>query len=570
MSHLKDDPEVSTEPTSTEVSRRGFLKGVGSTGAVAAATSLGLGSLAAPEAALAEEIGPQGQIARRLAAYTVRNKAALYYLTAPLSLQPSNTDEQLYADKRASYSKGLDSNELGEPTASAYQSLRDALSSGDPADFEAIELYSPNPFQFQTCPQGSLAFEMFGIDSHAGRIEPFPAFVSNHNAALMGEVYWQCISRDVPFNHYDTDTLIGAAVDDLDTSFSFKIGPTTGGHITPGTIFRGPWSGCLAGPHVSQFLWLPIPYGQQLIHQQFPVPVEGADYGTTYADWLSIQRDEAPDSSLAFQGDRYIYSMRAGGEWVHRDFAFQGPLNAALILFLRYGTAALADSNPYKTSLSQNGFVTFSLPGISHLVAMAGDAALKAAWFQKWLVHRRLRPEALAGRVENQTNGSKNYGLHPDLVDSDAVSYLLSTNGTALLPLAFPEGSPTHPAYPAGHATFSAAGATICKAFYKEDFVIPDPVVSNDDGTALDDWTGEDLTVLGELNKLVANISLFRDGAGVHYRADGEQGNLLGEQVAIGILRDYSRSYNESFTGFTLTKFNGQKILIKNGNVSNV
>ncbi|NJL26632.1 MAG: vanadium-dependent haloperoxidase [Thermoanaerobaculia bacterium] len=521
-----------------------------------------------PAAADAKEIGPLSQAQRRTKAFQVRRNAAHAYMGGPITQPQCNGDEARYADKRASYSKGLNSNGLGEVTPSSYQSLIDALESGVPADFEAIDLYTGSPFQKQTSPQASLAFEMVGPDSHNLRIDPFPLFTSNHNAALMGEVYWQGITRDVPFSQYGSDALIGSAVDDLDTNFSFKIGPTSGGNITSGTIFRGPWSGCTVGPMVSQFLWLPIPYGQQLIHQQFPVPNEGVDYGTTYSEWLSIQRDEAPSGSLGFLGDRYIYSHRSGGEWVHRDFAFQGPLNAALILFFRYG--ALAASNPYLTSATQNGFVTFFLPGISHLVAMAGDAALKAAWFQKWLVHRQLRPEALAGRVENQLNGSKNYGLHPDILGCDAVSHLQGIHGNALLPLAFPEGSPTHPSYPAGHATFSAAGATICKAFFDEDYIIPDPVVANDDGTALLPYVGAPLTVLGELNKLVANISLWRDGAGVHYRADGEQGNLLGEQVAIGILRDYSTTFNEDFSGFTLTKFNGQKILIYQGTVTNI
>ena len=36
----------------------------------------------------------------------------------------------------------------------------------------------------------------------------------------------------------------------------------------------------------------------------------------------------------------------------------------------------------------------------------------------------------------------------------------------------------------------------------------------------------------------------------------------LGEAVAIGILQDYSTTYNEAFQGFSLTKFDGTTITI--------
>ena len=100
--------------------------------------------------------------------------------------------------------------------------------------------------------------------------------------------------------------------------------------------------------------------------------------------------------------------------------------------------------------------------------------------------------------------------------------------------------------------------------------MIPDPVEATADGTDLDDWTGEDLTVGGEINKLANNVSLGRDTAGVHYRSDGIDGITAGEQVAIGILRDYSRTYNESFDGFTLTRFDGQRIRIFEGDVDEI
>src|SRR4029453_4960922 len=128
--------------------------------------------------------------------------------------------------------------------------------------------------------------------------------------------------------------------------------------------------------------------------------------------------------------------------------------------------------------------------------------------------------------------------------------------GTYLLPQAYAKGSATHPAYPSGHATISGAFAIVLKAFFKESFVIPKPVVVNGDGTALDSYSG-DLTVGGELNKLASNVCISRDTAGIHWRADGIEGIRLGETVAISTLGDFASTYNENFNGFSLTKFDG-------------
>jgi hypothetical protein len=53
----------------------------------------------------------------------------------------------------------------------------------------------------------------------------------------------------------------------------------------------------------------------------------------------------------------------------------------------------------------------------------------------------------------------------------------------------------------------------------------------------------------------------------VHYRTDAS-GLEVGEAQAIGILRDYSITYNEDFAGFTLTRFDGRRIRIVDGRVA--
>jgi len=66
----------------------------------------------------------------------------------------------------------------------------------------------------------------------------------------------------------------------------------------------------------------------------------------------------------------------------------------------------------------------------------------------------------------------------------------------------------------------------------------------------------------GELNKLANSVALGRDVAGVHWRLDAKEALLLGEDVTISILRDQRATYNEPFTGFAFTKFDGSKVTV--------
>jgi hypothetical protein len=223
---------------------------------------------------------------------------------------------------------------------------------------------------------------------------------------------------------------------------------------------------------------------------------------------------------------------------------------------------------------TEEGFATFGNWHIQSLLAEVTTRALKAAWFQKWFVHRRLRPEALGGLIEANRSRGKNYPVHQQIIDElqdDASGhlghYFVGPQAhvrfdTFLLPQAFPEGSPMHPSLPEGHATVAAACATILKAWFDESYVLEDPNKVNAAGTGLENYNGEPLTVGGELNKLVSNVSLGgRSGAGVHFRGGYAASLALGEEVAIGILEQQKLTYNK-YQRFTLTKFDGMAITI--------
>lgn len=487
-----------------------------------------------------------------------RKEAALFEKNIPLPEQHRNCDECLFPTKIANYSKALPHDQLAQVDLCAYQAMIKALATGDPEKFEAIPLGGTIKL---SDPQAAYAFEMAGCDSHhLGMIAP-PDFSSACLASEMAELYWQALCRDVPFSEYDTNVLTQAAANDL-TSFSSFQGPTIDRKVTPQTLFRMDVPGALRGPYISQFLLNNIPFGATTITQHYRTPVAGIDYMTNYAEWLNIQNGSVPVNALQYDAKpRYIYSGRALGEYVHKDFSCQAVLNACLIL-LSFGTDALALSNPYLHSATQIGFATFGAPHILDFVVRSARAALEAAWFQKFLVHRRFRPEEFGGCVQNQLTGVADYPINCELFNSPVIIEIFNKYGSYLLPQAYPEGCPTHPAYPSGHASFVGAGVTMLKAFFKESFVLPAPVMASSDGITLLPYSGPPLALGEELNKLAVNIAMGRDFAGIHWRTDNSAGMRLGETVAIRILQDYRNTYNEKFSGFVITKFDGTTIII--------
>jgi hypothetical protein len=500
-----------------------------------------------------------------MAAFRIRQAAAHAYLDEQIPSQRSNGDEARYADRRASFAKTLPHNDAGEVDAEAFARFVSVLSSGDPDAFEALQRDPAAVVQLND-PQATYAFDLAGLDGAATSLDPPPTFASTLMAAEMAELYWLSLTRDVPFREYETDPLVAAAVADMN-AFAEPVASGTGQKPTPATVFRGETPGDLIGPYLSQFLWLDIPYGIKTIEQRYTVPTRGQSFLTDYGEWLACQRGAGPRSKLAFDATpRFICSARELAEYVHRDFSFQAYMNAALIM-LALGKDVLSPANPYRRSRTQFGDITLGNKNILSLVAQASLLGQKGAYFHKWQVHRRLRPECFGGRIETQATGRRQYDFHTDILHCDAVARVQSQHTTRLLPVAFPEGCPTHPSYPSAHACNAGACATILKAFFDSDYVLPHPVEATADGSALEPWRGAGLTLGNEIDKLANNIALGRDAGGVHYRSDSIRGLLVGEQQALGLLRDYSRTYNERFDGFIVRKFNGDRVRIASGEI---
>ncbi|MEM7256646.1 MAG: vanadium-dependent haloperoxidase [Pseudomonadota bacterium] len=540
MRNTCDQNDKTRLPDTVVKSRRHFVKSAG----LATGASVAMTLISPADKAIAQQGGTDRRPRNRNSdshteqALRRRIQAAQQQHALNDASFTSNNDESELSGYVGNFTKTLPHNEFGEVDPPAYRSLLRALDSGDAADFETVPAGGNAKL---ANPRAAFSFSQSGSDSHKIDMPAVHTLGSARQAAEAAEVYWMALCRDVAFDQYASDPLIQAAATDL-SAFTDFTAPKEQQQITAATIFRGQTPGDLQGGYISQFLLLDIPYGHSSITQAYHSPVIGDDYMTDTTSWLAIQQGQYSGAFNQLQFDsRPITTGRDLAEYVHQDFTYQAYLNAALIC-LGFGSDAL-DQNVYSNASREAGFITFGPSSLLDLVARAARIALRPAWVHKWLVHRKLRPEAMGGRVHYQVSGARNYSIHNELLNSQALARTFDVYGNYLLPQAYPEGSPTHPSYPAGHATIAGACVTILKAYFDENYPIPG---------------ANGLTLGGELNKLASNIALGRNMAGVHWRADGDDGLAAGEAIAITLLEDELRMTTESNdAGFSFTRFNG-------------
>jgi hypothetical protein len=552
------------------VDRRDLLKtaavGTGAMALDAVGLTRGIGvAHAAPDSPAAA--GQTSASTRLSTGYRLRLESAARAYSTRFPSHPTNGEEADYPGYVGMYSKGLPHDDLGEVDPAAYRALLQAVQAGRAADFEAIPM-GTSPIRPQLGPQGGLAYDLMGPDTHRFVVPPPPRIDGAWGAAEMAEIYWMALLHDVKFAEFETNPLVAEACADLSTFAEYK-GPKVDGRVTPATLFRGETPADLVGPLVSQFLLRDVQYGTTRIAHRHDTVATGVEYMTDWAEYLAVQRGAPRATQRDFANTRYLQTPRDVGHYVHFDQLYQPYLYALLIVLGTPGYPAQSQDpgNPYLRSRNQVGFPTYGGPHIYSLLSDVAVRAIKHTEFQQFFVHRRLRPEAVGGLLEvhlTRDPGRYDGVLAPELVEAAVVDRAQSRWGTALLPQAFPEGSPMSPSYQSGHSTVAGACVTVLKAWLNESFVLPNPVVPDDAGTALVPYTGpgaDALTIGGELNKLAFNIGLGRAMGGVHYRTDNSAALALGESIAIEVMRDQKPTFPER-ASLSLTRFDGTTITI--------
>lgn len=520
--------------------------------------------------------------------YNIRISAAKANRETPVPPQPTNGDEDLYPNKIGSDSRGLPHNSLGEVDLKAYETLTKAIRTHNHDDFENVILGGTRKLVNAEAP---LAVSLEGTSPLQVSVPPPPNLTSPERAHEAIELYWQALLRDIPFHKLQNNTddpLVLAAVEELNQLPNFR-GPKENGRVTPQSLFRGTVTyvdkndpsgksakhvtppGVLIGPHISQFALLNIPWGVQYVPPVIRTTVSGNDFLTDYEEWLNVQNGGTPKQSTFDPIRRYISTIRDLSEFSHTPGAsFYG---ASLILATTRNAkdplsggigAPFNPGNPFvKSKTQQGGNGSFAVGHLQALLSLSTSRAIRVAYWQKYYVHRILRPEAYSGLVHHNILNRTQYPVHRAILNSKALARSFSKFGSYLLPHGYPEGSPIHSSYVGGAAAIAGANVTILKAYFDENFVIPNPIIPDpNDPTKVIPYNGDPLTIGGELNKLATNYTLGRGHGGIHWRTDGSAGLALGEEVAIAILKDEALGYNEKFAGFTFTKFDGTKVTV--------
>ena len=361
-----------------------------------------------------------------------------------------------------------------------------------------------------------------------------------------------------------------------------------------------------------------IPYGSVIVDQRGLSHKNCLDYMTDWCSWLDVQNGANVSGSDLFEPQRrFITTPRDLATYVHYDALYEAYLNACLVM-LAIGVPTSKGFPEPSPSGRRTGFATFGGPHILSLVTEVATRCLKAVRRQKFNYHRRARPEAIGGRLtlaclgltdklgcsgkafedtlkeipdalleavvaHNAHQNDKMAGMRQLHCHKDGkclpkdIKHADLNKCNLLLPMAFPEGSPMHPAYGAGHATVAGGCVTMLKAYF-EMFETCDsgierelcdkdgkPIVyvPNENGAQLvqDKKFKGKLTIQGELDKLAANISIGRNMAGVHYYSDYYDSLRMGERIAVGILLEQAPTYGDAIE-MTFKSYDGDLVTI--------
>ena len=390
--------------------RRAFLGKTGGAAAIAlAAACVPLEPLVEIKRSTADAaVVPYNEGDRAADSTQIRTKAA-FAEHINVGVQPDNGDAESFTDFSGSYSKASLHDALGVPNRASWLSLKHALETGRFEDFQNIIVGTPGggPNSKHNGPQGALAFDMEGLDSHATVIPPAPSVASAQTAAEEVEHYWGALLRDVNFTDYPSNPLVAQAAADMNKLSFLRSSANTEVPfpVTPQNLFRGqivPGDGNVQGPYISQFMLLPTMLGVQPLGQQYQtflsLAAGGSDYMTSVSEYQLVQNGGASGRNVAFDPTfRFIRNGRDLCAYTHVDVLYQAYFVAFLVLS---GMGAPPNpGNPYIGSETEKPFGTLGGPDAAGTVAEMATRALKASWFHKWIKDLKMRPEEYGALV---------------------------------------------------------------------------------------------------------------------------------------------------------------------------
>ena len=237
------DDEKTHHGNERESSRRSFLGKVGGATAAVLAVGIPLEPLFEGKHGQAEaSVVPYGSSARAYASWKYRDSTADVE-RIDVGQLPDNGDQNRFTDFSGSWSKCLQHDALGIPNRASWLSMVHALQTGRHQDFQNILVGNPGGPGFTGTlngPEGALAFDLEGLDSHATVIPPAPSVTSAQTAAELVEHYWGALMRDVHFEDYPSSSLAAQACADLNNmSYVQSHGSIYPYPVTPQNLFRG-------------------------------------------------------------------------------------------------------------------------------------------------------------------------------------------------------------------------------------------------------------------------------------------------------------------------------------------
>lgn len=460
--------------------------------------------------------------------------------------------------------------------------------------------------RFLEDPVGGLGFEPIGMCQNLILPSSSIDIKTSEGAMEMTEVYCMALGRDLKISELvggvdptgislqalggGPQILTAQNLLDHMNFWSGGGGTVPNWPLDPGTgqtdlslLFRGRGPGENLGQYVSQFLIQDIPFSNGMIEQKFR-PKPDVPATVTRGGYIEMQNGKNGMGGTP-GGARRIQSLRDIASIVHKDPTYGWYFRAALL-------GCQAGLNGLQGAGRTTNFLDTGLPDLLASLGCVSRLAFRTAWVCKWQDFMKIRPENTAARLawlfEDAPSRVGSLGTWYNYFEPALISRMSQwnaqlaniTDNTELpfLPQVYPEGSPTHPSFPAGHSTQAGACTTLLKAFLNThtnktprlwSSIWGMPKAVDDMTDSLEDTVDSGETLIGELNKLCSNISLGRDLAGVHYRHDGLGGNQMGEEVAISYLRAMTKSYYPSIIkpqiSFELQKFDGTWISIREG-----